>query len=103
MRKEVWRKRLEKRLERIESELLEEWRPLGGGRFGWWGSKCVGCKRTCEGCEPLLMLVVRQVYKPGYRLVLYGPIGKPVADGDEEVRGFLQEKGIPIPLFLLEG
>jgi hypothetical protein len=99
MRREIWRKRLEKRLKKIERELLDEWRPLGESRFGWWGGKCVGCKqRTCEGCEPLLMLVVRQVYKPGYRLALYGPIGfKPVADGDEEVRKFLEERGIPLP------
>jgi hypothetical protein len=88
------------RLERIEEEVLGEWRPLGSGKFGWWGDKCNECESLdCEACGPEYLLVVRSVYKKGERLALYSKDRK-LADGDEEVKRFLHERGIPFPLFL---
>jgi hypothetical protein len=46
-------------------------------------------------------LVVRSVHKPGERLALYSR-GTKLADGDEEVRKFLKERGIPLPPALFE-
>ena len=82
-------------------ELPEGWAQIGRGLYGWYvcSETCEEYEETCEECEPLLELVVRDVYKPGERLAIY--VGsKKVVDGDEEVKKFLKSRGIPIPLFL---
>jgi hypothetical protein len=97
---EAWAERLDRKLERIEKDLLGEWRYMGNGRFGYWGDRCSKCERTldCEACGPEYILVVRRIYKPGAKLALYRQKGL-VADGDENVKKFLGEKGIPLPIF----
>jgi hypothetical protein len=95
MRKEIWAERMREAVEEIAEELLEGWGPLGGGLFGYW--ECKNCnRRFCDACDPLYLLVVRSVHKPGERLALYNR-GTKLADGDEEVRKFLEERGIPLP------
>jgi hypothetical protein len=91
----------EERILEFKKDMLNGWRPLGDGRFGWWGSLCTDCKKqSCDGCSPLLMLVIRKVYKRGQMLVLYGLGIFPLADGDHEVQKYLTEINIPLPKFL---
>jgi hypothetical protein len=97
---EAWAERLDKKLGKIGEELLGEWGPLGPEKFGWWGDKCSKCERTldCEACGPEYVLVVRRIYKPGAKLALYHQKSL-VVDGDENVKKYLGEKGIPLPIF----
>jgi hypothetical protein len=77
--------------------LPEGWARIDKGLYGWYVcSETCEDEEPCEECEPLLELVVRDVYKPGERLAIYVR-DKKVVDGDEEVKKFLKSRGIPIP------
>jgi hypothetical protein len=96
---EIWADRIDEALEELESDLLVGWKIIGERRLGYYAcDKCVLCPECgdCDFCEPVITLIIRSVYKPGQRLVLYAS-GKMICEGDEEVKMFLERRNIPIP------
>jgi hypothetical protein len=96
---EIWAEQIDDALEELESDLLVGWRIIGERRLGFYN--CENCRLCsecgdCDFCEPLLTLIIRAFHKPGERLVLYAS-GKRIAEGDQEVKMFLERRNIPVP------
>jgi len=95
---ELRAEQMDSALENLENDLLAGWRIIGLGKLVYYDCErcnCIECT-DCEICEPRFTLIIRTVYKPGERLVLYAK-GRKVAEGDEEVKTFLTIRNVPIP------
>jgi hypothetical protein len=96
---EIWAEQIDDALEKLESDLLVGWRIIGERRLGFYN--CENCRLCpecgdCDFCEPVITLIIRTVYKPGEKLVIYAS-GKKIVEGDREVIEFLERRNIPVP------